>query len=344
MRALCRAFDWSTTPLGPSKDWPQSLRTTTAIAARLPESDVHLVGAELIQIYNDAYRQTFGAGAASERARPARTRLLDGDLADHRPADRARDDHGGPTWHEDQLVPIDAQRAPRGRVVDVQLQPRARRGRPHRRDARGLPGDDETRRRPARARAAPRGAPAGGGIPAGERGAAARHLRRHVRVHRPPRGRRDGALDQSCVARVRRHARRRRDGPSVRRDTLVRAHPGRLGRDSPGRAPRGRGRVRAIRDGLAAPVGGDSVVRHLTASGARREGQRRAHRPRRTRRHRAAPGRSRPSRERDALPRAVRVARRRPLRRRNDLRRAQRAGRLPLHRSESGIHAPDRPR
>ena len=70
-------------------------------------------------------------------------------------------------------------------------------------------------------------------------------------------------------------------------------------------------------------------------------GQRRAHRPRRTRRHRAAPGRSRPSRERGALPRAVRVARRRPVRRRDDLRRAQRAGRLPLHRGESGVHAPD---
>ena len=32
LRALCRAFDWAVTPLGPVAGWSQSLRTTAAYA------------------------------------------------------------------------------------------------------------------------------------------------------------------------------------------------------------------------------------------------------------------------------------------------------------------------
>ena len=51
----CRQFDWSSTPLGPVSSWSPSLRTTVSIAARVAQSDVPLVGTELVQLYNDAY-------------------------------------------------------------------------------------------------------------------------------------------------------------------------------------------------------------------------------------------------------------------------------------------------
>jgi len=60
MRALCRAFDWSATPLGPVAEWPPSLRTATqlVLAADLPMS-LHW-GRELIAIYNDARARIIG--------------------------------------------------------------------------------------------------------------------------------------------------------------------------------------------------------------------------------------------------------------------------------------------
>ena len=36
MGALIRAFDWSSTPLGPILGWPQSLKTTVDIILRSP--------------------------------------------------------------------------------------------------------------------------------------------------------------------------------------------------------------------------------------------------------------------------------------------------------------------
>jgi len=56
MRALCRAFDWSTTALGTVERWPQSLRTAVQIvlAARLPMLLVWWP--DLNSIYNDGYR------------------------------------------------------------------------------------------------------------------------------------------------------------------------------------------------------------------------------------------------------------------------------------------------
>jgi PAS domain S-box-containing protein len=53
--ALVRAFDWSTTPLGPISGWPQSLRTSVDIVLRSPVPMVMLWGADGIMIYNDAY-------------------------------------------------------------------------------------------------------------------------------------------------------------------------------------------------------------------------------------------------------------------------------------------------
>lgn len=116
MRALCRAFDWSSTPLGSASGWSQSLRTTvgTLLASRHPM--FLWWGPELIQIYNDAYRPSFGEGGRHPRAlgmrgaefwteiwhiiSPQITQVMAG---------------GDATWYEDQLVPIERN----GRVEDV---------------------------------------------------------------------------------------------------------------------------------------------------------------------------------------------------------------------------------
>lgn len=61
LAALIRSHDWSRTPIGPPEQWPQSLKTTTAILLRSPVPIVLLWGPDGIMIYNDAYA-VFGAG------------------------------------------------------------------------------------------------------------------------------------------------------------------------------------------------------------------------------------------------------------------------------------------
>ena len=78
MRALGRALDWAATPLGPVEDWTHSLRTTvrTLLGSRSPM--FLWWGPELVQIYNDAYRPSFGAsGRHPHCARHARPGMLD---------------------------------------------------------------------------------------------------------------------------------------------------------------------------------------------------------------------------------------------------------------------------
>ena len=53
--ALIAARDWGATPLGPLGDWPQSLRTATAILLRSRVAMVMLWGADGVMLYNDAY-------------------------------------------------------------------------------------------------------------------------------------------------------------------------------------------------------------------------------------------------------------------------------------------------
>jgi len=61
MRALVRAFDWSRGPLGPQAHWPAALRIAAGICleSRFP-SNIWW-GPELVQIYNDGYREILGA-------------------------------------------------------------------------------------------------------------------------------------------------------------------------------------------------------------------------------------------------------------------------------------------
>jgi signal transduction histidine kinase len=60
MRARCRAFDWATTPLGPVDAWRQDLRTTAATVLATGFPAILLWGADLIQVYNDAYIRFLG--------------------------------------------------------------------------------------------------------------------------------------------------------------------------------------------------------------------------------------------------------------------------------------------
>ena len=56
MAELIRQTDWSSTPLGPSHQWPASLRIAVTTVLDSPLPHVLHWGPELIQIYNDAYR------------------------------------------------------------------------------------------------------------------------------------------------------------------------------------------------------------------------------------------------------------------------------------------------
>lgn len=53
--ALIRNFDWSTTSIGSIADWPQSLKSVTAMLLHSPVPIVLLWGEDGIMIYNDAY-------------------------------------------------------------------------------------------------------------------------------------------------------------------------------------------------------------------------------------------------------------------------------------------------
>src|ERR1700755_560536 len=106
MGALTRGFDWSKTPLGSPHAWPQSLRVTV----RLVLTSRHLMfiwcGPDLIQFYNDAYRETMGPerhpSALGARGRECWAEIWDviGPQIAHVMTG------GGATWNEDQLVPV----------------------------------------------------------------------------------------------------------------------------------------------------------------------------------------------------------------------------------------------
>jgi signal transduction histidine kinase len=54
------AFDWSATPLGPARQWPQSLRTVVNILLSSRYQMWMAWGRDLTFLYNDAYRPTLG--------------------------------------------------------------------------------------------------------------------------------------------------------------------------------------------------------------------------------------------------------------------------------------------
>ena len=91
--ALTRAFDWSKTSLGRPETWPQSLRVTVRLVLTSRHPMFIWWGEELIQFYNDAYRETMGPERHPSASGSPRPRVLGRDLGHHRPPDRLR--HGG---------------------------------------------------------------------------------------------------------------------------------------------------------------------------------------------------------------------------------------------------------
>ncbi len=106
MGALMRAHDWSSSSLGPLSNWSQSLRTVVRLMLNTGHPMYIFWGADGACLYNDAYRRSIGPerhpGSLGRPARevwreiwdiigPQIEQVLSG---------------GGPTWHEDHLVPI----------------------------------------------------------------------------------------------------------------------------------------------------------------------------------------------------------------------------------------------
>jgi PAS domain S-box-containing protein len=106
MGALMRAYDWSGSPLGPPQAWPQSLRTALRILLNTNHPMFIWWGEDLIQFYNDAYRQTMGPerhpSALGQRGRACWAEIWDviG------PQIEQVMNGGGATWHENQLIPV----------------------------------------------------------------------------------------------------------------------------------------------------------------------------------------------------------------------------------------------
>jgi hypothetical protein len=106
MGALTRAFDWSKTSLGHPRTWPQSLRVTVRLVLNSGHPMFIWWGPELIQFYNDAYRETMGPerhpSALGAPGRECWAEIWDiiGPQIDQVMAGN------GATWHVDQLVPV----------------------------------------------------------------------------------------------------------------------------------------------------------------------------------------------------------------------------------------------
>lgn len=108
MRALCRAFDWSATPLGPVHSWPRSLRNTVALLLASQHPMFLWWGADLVQVYNGGYRPSLGDSnrhPAALGASGANFWIESWDII------KSQIDQvmmgGEATWHVDQLVPVE---------------------------------------------------------------------------------------------------------------------------------------------------------------------------------------------------------------------------------------------
>ncbi len=106
MGALMRRFDWASTPLGPVSGWPHSLRTAVGILLNTRHPMFIWWGPDLIQFYNDGYRQSLGPdrhpSALGQRGRDCWAEIWDIIGAEV----EGVLERGEATWHEDHLVPI----------------------------------------------------------------------------------------------------------------------------------------------------------------------------------------------------------------------------------------------
>ena len=116
MAARCREYDWQASPLGATGGWSQSLRTTVGIVLTSRQPMLLLWGPRLIQIYNDAFRPSLGAGGRADIALGAQAHEFWTEIWDAiGPQIDQVMTSGVATWHEDQHLPIERN----GRLEDV---------------------------------------------------------------------------------------------------------------------------------------------------------------------------------------------------------------------------------
>jgi len=72
MGKLMRAFDWSTTSLGPIAGWPAHLKGAVSLMLPAKAQIVLFWGPEFVALYNDAYAPTIGDKHPRALGRPAR--------------------------------------------------------------------------------------------------------------------------------------------------------------------------------------------------------------------------------------------------------------------------------
>src|SRR5215831_2332497 len=77
MGARIRAFDWSSSPLGPIGEWPTSLREAVSLCLHSRFQLAIYWGPQLILLYNDAERDVLGAMHPRVLGRPAAEVLAD---------------------------------------------------------------------------------------------------------------------------------------------------------------------------------------------------------------------------------------------------------------------------
>ncbi len=106
MGELIRAYDWRNSEIGAPETWPQSLRLTVRLVLNTRHPMFIWWGPNLVQFYNDAYRQTMGPerhpSALGQRGRECWDEIWDiiGPQIEHVMAGK------GSTWNEDALVPV----------------------------------------------------------------------------------------------------------------------------------------------------------------------------------------------------------------------------------------------
>jgi signal transduction histidine kinase/ActR/RegA family two-component response regulator len=106
MGVLIREKDWSQTELGDPEHWPETLKTTLRLILTSNHAMFVFWGEDLIQFYNDAYRQTMGPerhpSALGQRGKDCWQEIWD--IIGPQIASIMAG--GEATWHENQLVPV----------------------------------------------------------------------------------------------------------------------------------------------------------------------------------------------------------------------------------------------
>lgn len=72
MASLVRVHDWAATPLGPAEAWPASRKAVVDLLLASGFPTVALWGPDLIQIYNDGYRELMGDRHPADLGQPGR--------------------------------------------------------------------------------------------------------------------------------------------------------------------------------------------------------------------------------------------------------------------------------